>query len=90
MKVQIDNNSTVTSFTKGKQKFPTPPKKGELMYCQMCGKPMLPEEFSKNEILRKREFKWQIHARCFDELDNITDRSVPGLMAERKKKESRK
>lgn len=90
MKFQVDNNSTVSSFTKGKQKMPTPPKKGELMYCQICGAPMLPKDFSENEILRKREFKWHIHAKCFNELDNMTDRAVPGLMAERKKLESRR
>lgn len=63
---------------------PPPPKPGELMYCQLCGKPMYPKDFSSDIKIRKREFKWQIHAKCEEEMWKRLDNSVPGLMSERK------
>lgn len=67
-------------------RLPKPPKPGEIMICQMCGQPMLPEHFSKNIVKRKREFKWHVHDACFSAMDNLCDRSVPGLLQERKPK----
>lgn len=69
--------------------LPKPPKKGELMYCQHCGQPMLPKDFSKNPTVRKQEFKWQIHYRCQQTMLDLCDRSTPGLAVERKQKERR-
>lgn len=80
----LDNRST-SSYIGNGTKVPAPPKKGEILICQMCGQPLLPEHFSKDERKRKREFKWHIHPQCFDTMDEIADRSVPGLLAERKK-----
>lgn len=82
--VKIDNGD-ISSFISNGQRLPDPPKKGELMYCQVCGEPMLPEQFSKIPFQRKREFKWHIHGKCFSFLDELADRSVPGLLAERKR-----
>lgn len=76
----------VHSFVKDTRNcgLPTPPKPGEIMYCQYCGKPMLPQHFSKNKVIRKREFKWQIHNECFMEMDKMADLKTHGLIAERK------
>lgn len=87
--MQVDNNGSVSSFTANGQRVPTPPKKGEVMICQMCGQPMLPKDFSKNERMRKMEFKWHIHERCFQMMDEMADRGVPGLLAERKNADKR-
>ena len=62
---------------------PKPPKPGEMMYCQQCGRPMPPESFSKSELIRRREFKWQMHHACMMELQNRCDRYTPGLLSER-------
>lgn len=66
---------------------PKPPKPGEIMYCQFCGKPMLPKDFSKNPIIRKREFKWQIHYACQEKMSALCDINTPGVIAERKQKQ---
>ena len=51
--------------TKGENyMLPKPPKPGEIIYCQICGRPMLPQDFSKDPKIRKREFKWHIHNAC--------------------------
>lgn len=63
---------------------PKPPGPGEIMYCQHCGKPMLPKDFSKDEKIRRREFKWQIHHKCEMDILNLIDRSTPGLLSERR------
>lgn len=86
--ISIDSSDNFNSFVGKGQNLPKPPKKGELMYCQICGKPMYPEQFSKIESQRKREFKWQIHGECFQYLDNLADQSVPGLLSERKQRQS--
>ena len=56
---------------------PPPPKPGEVIICQLCGKPMYPKDFSRDEKIRKYEFKWHIHYQCqldiFDEVDNVRD-----------------
>ena len=33
-----------------KNNLPKPPKEGEIMICQMCGQPMYPKDFSKDEF----------------------------------------
>lgn len=80
----------LNNFTKGGQNVPQPPKKGEIMICQHCGQPMLPRDFSKVESIRKREFKWHVHDRCFQDMMSLADRGVPGLLAERRKMEKRR
>lgn len=62
---------------------PPPPKPGEYIICQMCGKPMLPEDFSKDPKIRKHEFKWHVHWDCEQNVFNQLDRGTPGLIAER-------
>lgn len=62
---------------------PKPPKRGELIYCQWCGKPMYPQDFSKDPKIRKREFKWQIHYACEQKIWDFADRQTPGLLGER-------
>lgn len=62
---------------------PNPPKKGELMHCQWCGKVMRPKDFSKDPETRKKEFKWQIHWPCREEMLNGLDMYTPGLVASR-------
>ena len=63
---------------------PPPPKPGEIIICQQCGKPMYPEDFSKDPKIRKHEFKWQIHHSCEQQIWDLVDRQTPGLIAERK------
>lgn len=63
---------------------PPPPKPGEVIICQHCGRPMLPEDFSKNPATRRHEFKWHIHEACEKQIWDLVDRQTPGLMAERK------
>ena len=71
-------------ISKGRNyRVPPPPKRGEIMICQHCGKPMLPEDFSKDEKIRKHEFKWQIHHKCEEQLWHLVDMETPGLLAER-------
>lgn len=87
--MKVDNNGDAFSFTANGQNVPRPPKKGEVMICQMCGQPMYPKDFSKNERMRKMEFKWHVHEKCFRMMDEMADRGVPGLLAERKKMSQR-
>lgn len=81
----LDNNESISGFIGSGMRVPEPPRAGEIIICQMCGQPMLPENFSKNQFERKREFKWHIHAGCFKKMEEMADRGVPGLLAERKK-----
>lgn len=64
---------------------PSSPKPGEVMVCQVCNKPMMPKDFSKDERTRRREFKWHMHQSCMLQMEDLVDRSTPGLMSERKK-----
>lgn len=82
-KMIVEGND-INKFTGNGQNVPKPPKKGEIMICQICGKPILPDQFSTNENERKREFKWHIHSACYQFIDEFIDRSVPGLISERK------
>ena len=81
--------NTETMVNEEKQKgagylVPPPPKPGEVIICQQCGKPMYPEDFSKDPKIRKHEFKWHIHHACEMQIWDLVDRQTPGLMAERK------
>ena len=76
----VANNSENKDINLGP---PPPPKPGELIYCQWCGKPMYPEDFSKDPKIRKREFKWQIHYACEQQIWAEADRQTPGLLGER-------
>ena len=67
--------------------LPEPPKPGELIYCNICGKPMYPKDFSKDPKIRKREFKWQIHYACQEKMSALCDINTPGVIAERKQKQ---
>ena len=62
---------------------PKPPKKGEIIICQQCGKPMYPEDFSKDPYIRKKEFKWHLHWACQQQMWELVDRQTPGLLSER-------
>jgi hypothetical protein len=64
---------------------PKPPKPGETIFCQWCGKPMPIEDFSKDPYKRKLEFKWQIHWKCRLEWEDECDKRTPGLLKERRK-----
>ena len=81
------NTDAMTSQEKQKGAgylVPPPPKPGELIICQQCGKPMYPKDFSKDPAIRKHEFKWHIHHDCETQIWDMVDRQTPGLMAERK------
>lgn len=81
----ITDNLVQQERQKGKDRLvPPPPKKGEFIICQQCGKPMLPEDFSKDPKIRKHEFKWHIHHACEENIWDLVDRQTPGLVAERK------
>ena len=62
---------------------PKPPKPGEIMICQNCGKPMYPKDFSSNKTIRKKEFKWQCHYACMKKAEELCDLKTVGLLAER-------
>lgn len=81
------NASILTAEDKSKGKdwmVPPPPKPGEFIVCQICGKTMMPEDFSKDQKIRRHEFKWHIHWDCEQGIFNQLDRGTPGLIAERK------
>ena len=48
----LDNSSSVKSFTSNGSRVPAPPKRGEVIICQMCGQPLLPEHFSNDDFNR--------------------------------------
>lgn len=73
-----------------KTTLPKPPKPGEVMICQYCGKPMYPKDFSKDEKIRKREFKWHLHNSCMIAMSNLADLKTHGLLAERRRNEKRR
>lgn len=70
--------------------LPKPPKPGEVMICQYCGKEMFPKDFSKDEKTRKKEFKWHLHNQCMIAMSNLADLKTHGLLAERRKNEKRR
>lgn len=81
------NTAVLTEEEKRKGKnymVPPPPKPGEVIICQQCGKPMYPEDFSKDPAIRRHEFKWHIHHECEKQIWDLVDRQTPGLIAERK------
>lgn len=81
---QSNTGTTKEDQERGKDwMLPPPPKKGEIIHCRVCGKEMLPKDFSKNEFERKKEFKWQIHWKCMEKLFDQCDRETPGLIDER-------
>ena len=93
---QIAPQSVQEEYSKGEgYMLPKPPKKGELMYCQMCGKPIYTREyaqkhnidmslcFSEDKKTRISEFKWQVHNACKERAFDMADRQTPGLLGER-------
>lgn len=66
---------------------PKPPKPGEIMRCQHCGKAMHPEDFSEQEIVRRREFKWQMHQKCMLAAELQCDLNTPGILSERQQRQ---
>lgn len=66
---------------------PKPPLPGEYLHCQHCGKVMMPEDFHPNEIIKRREFKWQLHYRCMQEIEALCDRQTTGLLSERQRRQ---
>lgn len=86
MSVEKDVSKFVGDKEKLKKKgslAPPPPKKGEVMVCTVCGKEMLPEDFSEDKLIRKREFKWHCHWDCQQAKLDECDRKTPGLLSER-------
>lgn len=84
-------DSQATDYTKHVREkrngcVPTPPQPGDILYCQHCGKAMMPEDFSSNELIRRREFKWQLHHRCMLEIEALCDRQTVGLLSERQQR----
>lgn len=69
---------------------PPPPKRGEIIHCQMCRKPMMPEDFSKDKDRRKWEFKWQVHWACKIAAEEYLDRATTGLLSERRRIQKRR
>lgn len=63
--------------------LPEPPKPGEYIYCQLCGKAMMPKDFNSDLKIRQKEFKWQMHWACQQAQFDRCDRGTPGLLAER-------
>lgn len=81
------NTASLTEEEKRKGKnymVPPPPKPGEYIVCQQCGKVMLPENFSKDPKIRRHEFKWHIHHACEQQIWDMVDAQTPGLLAERR------
>lgn len=83
------SDSDMSRYTSGGQAVPQPPKPGEIMICQFCGQPIMPDQFSVNKFQRKFEFKWHLHPWCKEEMMGEADRGTPGLLAERKQAEKR-
>lgn len=80
------NTDTLTQEERAKGQnylVPEPPKPGEVIICQECGQPMLPEDFSKDPKIRRHEFKWHIHYACEQKIWDKVDRLTPGLLSER-------
>lgn len=84
MNFTIDKNIESKHYTTIDSRVPKPPGKGEVMICQICNKPIMPEQFSRDKYKRKKEFKWHIHPTCFEYIDKMADKSVPGLLNERR------
>lgn len=78
------DESTSKFLGNGRGGAPKPPKRGEIIKCLVCGRPMPPSEFSTNPIIRKREFKWQCHDACMQNMFATCDKETPGLITERK------
>lgn len=76
-------------LSKRNSAVPPPPKKGEIIHCQMCRKPMMPEDFSKDKDQRRWEFKWQVHWQCKIAAEEYLDRATTGLLSERRQKQRR-
>jgi len=64
--------------------LPPLPKPGEYIICQICGRTMMPKDFSTNQKIRAHEFKWHVHWSCEQNIFDQLDRGTPGLIAERK------
>lgn len=85
-------------FSNDKMKLPDPPKKGDLLICQICNQPIypripkflndksIPERnfMSENKVDAKREYKFHFHHACREEALHEADRNTPHLLAERK------
>lgn len=63
--------------------MPPPPKKGEIIYCHVCSKAMMREDFSEDPTICMREFKWQTHNACMQKMFNLADIKTPGLLSQR-------
>jgi hypothetical protein len=82
----VQEQSLQEELSKGKNyMIPKPPAPGEYINCQICGRVMLPQDFSKDPKIRKHEFKWHIHWTCEQGIWDQIDRQTPGLIAERSK-----
>ena len=86
-----ERDGAFESYTSKGMNVPAPPKPGELMICQWCLQPITPEQLKaeKNMGQRKRCFKWHVHPNCFISMNDQVDRSMPGLLTERKQRQDR-
>lgn len=86
-----ERDGAYEGYTKGNPTVPKPPKPGEIMICQWCQTPILPEQLANEKNLgqRKRCFKWHLHPDCYFGMGNQVDRAVPGLLTERKQLEEK-
>ena len=67
----IDNSYSING-EKRNSRVPKPPKPGEIIYCQRCGLAMMPEDFSKDKKIRKKEFCCKYIKYCSQYLKTIT------------------
>lgn len=79
------NSSDTNSYIANGIMVPPPPKPGEPIICQYCGKIVYPDDFSEDPFQRKFEFKWHLHPQCKQAMEDEADRFTPGLVSERKK-----
>lgn len=81
-----DTNDFIKNIDMNKKNSATlkPPKPGEIMYCSVCGKPIMPQDFSEDDWNAKYEFKWHLHSKCRIYAHKRLDFLTKGLMTERK------
>lgn len=85
----LDTNNFIKNIDMNKKNsaVPKPPKPGEIMYCNVCGKPIMPEDFSEDDWNAKYEFKWHLHSKCRIYAHKRLDYLTKGLLSERRASE---
>lgn len=85
LNMMTKNTNDASIYTRNGIKIPDIPQNGEPMICQYCGKIIYPDDFSKDALQRKLEFKWHLHPQCKQAMEDEADRFTPGLISERQK-----